>query len=183
MFVRTDDGGLRLIWCSFSPPVQRSGNQEHGHTQSTQSQRAGKVGRGIACASATVCDTRDSVAPAIGVLLCPTPSRAPRASLLPVGVRVRLRRYSLPPRLCAVQPRGFPQSDDQVWIVGWPWTMASPERGPSAPATVRRRADRVTRVAVGGRRKHDCDRKVEGGRGQGQLRDVVRFGRPTRLTG
>jgi hypothetical protein len=173
VFLRTEDSGLRLMWCFFSPPVQRSRNQEHGDAQSTQSKRAGKVGCGIGCASATMCDTRYSLAPAIGVLLCPTPSRVPRASLMPVGVRVRLRRYSLPPRLCAVQPRGFPQSDEQVRIVGRPWTMASPERGPSAPATVRGRIVCSRRVAVGDRRKHDCDRKVEGDRGQGQQRQAI----------
>ena len=161
------------MWCSFSPPMQRSRNQEHGHAESTQSQRAGKVRGGIACASATVCDTRCSLAPAIGVLLCPMPTRVPRESLLTGGVRVRVRRYGLPPRLCAVQPRGFPRRDKQVRIVGRPWTMTSPEKSPSAPATMRGRVDRCRRAAVGDRRKHDCDRKVEGDRGQGQLRRAI----------
>ncbi len=159
-----------MTWCSSCPSVQRSRNQEHGQAHSTQSQRAGKVGGGIARASATVCHTRYSLVPAIGVLLCPTPPRVPRESLLTGGVRVRVRRYGLPPRSCAARPRGFPNSDKQVWIVARPWTMASPEEGPSAPATLGGSVDRSGRVAVGDRRKHDCDSKVQGERGQGQPR-------------
>ena len=162
-----------MMWCSFSPSVQRSRNQEHGHAHSTQSQRAGKVGGGIACASATVCHTRYLVVPAIGVLLCTTPPRVPRESLLTGGVGVRVRRYGFPLRFCAVRPRGFPISDKQVWIVARLWTMASPEEGPSAPATVCGSVDRSRRVAIGDRRKHDCDRKAQGERGQGQLRQAI----------
>jgi hypothetical protein len=152
------------MWCSSSPSVQRSRNQEHGRAHSTQSQCAGKVGGGIACASATVCHARYSLVPAIGVLRCPTPPRLPREPLLTGGVRVRVRRDGLPLRFCAVRPRGFPISDKQVWIVARPWTMASPEECPSDPATV------CGSVAVGDRRKHDCDRKVQGERGQCQTR-------------
>lgn len=158
------------MWCSSSPSGQRSRNQERGQAHSTQSQPAGNVLGGIACASATVCHARYSLVPAIGVLPCPTPPRVPRESLLTGGVRVRVRRYGLPLRFCAVRPRGFPISDKQVWIVARPLTMASPEEGPSAPATVCGSVDRSRRVAVGDRRKHDCDRKVQGEGGQGQLR-------------
>ncbi len=161
------------MWSSSSPSVQRSRNQEHGHAHSTHSQRAGKVGGGVACASATVCHTRYSVVPAIGVLLCPTPPRVPRESLLTGGVRVRVRRHGLPPRFCARRPRRFPNSDTQVWIIARPWTIASPEEGPSAPWTVGGSVDRSRRVAVGDRRKHDCDRKVQSERGQGQLRQAI----------
>ena len=161
------------MWCSSSPSVQRSRNQEHGHAHSTHSQCAGKVGGGITCASAPVCHARYLLVPTIGVLRCPAPPRVPRESLLTGGVGVRVRRYGFPLRFCAVRPRGFPISDKQVWIVARPWTMASPEEGPSAPAAVCGSVDRSRRVAVGDRRKHDCDRKVEGDRGQGQQRQAI----------
>lgn len=161
------------MWCSSSPSGHRLRNQEHGQAYSTQSQRAGNVGGGIACASATVCQTRYSLVPAIGVLLCPAPPRLPRESLLTGGVRVRVRRYGFPLRSCALRPCGFPISDKQVWVVARPWTMASPEEGPSAPATVCGSVDRSRRVALGIRRKHDCDRKVQGEVGQGQLRQAI----------
>jgi hypothetical protein len=164
---------LRLMWCASCPSVHRSRKQEHGQAHSTQSHRPGHVGGGIARASATVCHPRYLAVPAIGVLLCPAPPCVPRESLLTGGVRVRVGRYGLPPRLCAVRPCSFTQSDKQVWIVARSWTVASPEEGPSAPATVYGSVDRSRRVALGDRRKHDCDRKVQGEGRQGQLRQAI----------
>ncbi len=145
---------LRLTRCSSCPSVHRPRNQEHAHAHRTESQCPRKIGRRIACTPVTMCQTRYAMVPAIGVLLSPAPPRGPGRSLWVGPVGVRAGRHSLPPRVCAAQPRRFPGSNKQVRVVVRPRTLPSQPASPSAPSTVGVGVGRNNRGAVGDRRNH-----------------------------